>query len=68
MESPHSSYPKAKPKKITLFLTAPFIAIQMIAGALALGIIWLVDKDWYNYSIEEAKIQNSPTTAREKRE
>ena len=41
-------------KAIIFILSLPFLLIQIISGAICSGIIWLIDRSyWNNYVIEE---------------
>ena len=42
---------------ILLILTLPFTIIQVICGAISSGIIWLVDRTWWNNHIIEEKMK-----------
>jgi hypothetical protein len=62
----NTSYPTIKPKKITLILLSPFIAITMLCSLISAGIMWIVDRPWYEESMRQQRENNSsPTTIKE---
>ena len=50
---------KIKPKKITILLLSPFITITVLCNLISAGIMWLVDRAWYEETIRKIKEDNS---------